>query len=308
MGSSSSRFWRGYDPDEASRKIRNEEARALEDAFETAVNRYLAQQLSEYNDRDVDAVARILRLISTDLAEEAGGVIDLLFGGSVAKHTYVDGLSDVDALVLFDRTELSDSPPAALRELLAQITRSRYGREHVTVGNLAVTAEIQGQTIQLLPALRTSTGYKISSWDGQGWIHIHPEEFADRLTSANKRNGGKLIPTIKLVKAITATLPEKQQLTGYHTEALAIEAFKDYEGPSSPKAMVLHFFSQASSLTRRPMADPTGQSSSLDGYLGEPDSTQRRTISLAVDRIARRIRNADAMRSLDQWKELLGDR
>ncbi len=307
MGGGSSSFWRGADPESYAKRMRDEEAKALDEAFETDVNAYLADQLVQFNDRDVDAVAKILESVRADLAGDTEGTIDLLFGGSVAKHTYVDGLSDVDALVLFDRADLANNSPSELRDLLAEVMRSRYGRDRVTEGNLAVTAEIRGQTIQLLPALRSRDGYRISSYDGTRWTVIYPQRFTDNLTAANRANAGKVIPTIKLAKAIIATLPEKQRLTGYHTEALAIEAFGDYAGPQTPKAMLGHFFARAALSVQQPIDDPTGQSPHVDDYLGDRGSVERRSCSMAMDRIARRIRNADAMRSLHEWRLLLGD-
>jgi hypothetical protein len=307
MGGSRGGIWKDADPDKLAQKIRKAEFDALDAGFQSEINAYLDGKLAILNNRDVDAVGRILDEIVSDLGDEVEGKIDLLFGGSVAKHTYVDGMSDVDALVLFDRTDMADCSPVELREVLATIMRERYGKDNVTVGNLAVTAQVQDHTIQLLPALRTSAGYRISGADGTTWASIHPESFTERLTAANKQNGGKLVPTIKLVKAIIDTLPKKQQLSGYHTESLALRAFDGYDGPRTPKAMVAQFFERASALVRKPITDPSGQSAHVDDYLGVADSVARRTISLAMGRITRRIRNADGMHSLDQWRAILGD-
>ena len=98
-----------------------------------------------------------------------------------------------------------------------------------------------------------------------------------------------------------------QQLSGYHVESLAVEAFKGYDGPQTNKAMLRHFFEQASSLVTKPMGDATGQSNNVDDYLGSIASVERRNVSLALERIARRIQNADGMRSADLWKQILGD-
>ena len=115
---------------------------------------------------------------------------------------------------------------------------------------------------------------------------------------------GKLVPCIKLAKAIIASLPEKRRLIGYHTESLAIKTFKEYSGEKNTKAMLHHFFEQASAQVRQPLADSTGQSVRVDEYLGSPNSLQRRIVADSMNRIARRMKNADGARSVARWREL----
>jgi hypothetical protein len=117
---------------------------------------------------------------------------------------------------------------------------------------------------------------------------------------------GKLVPTIKLAKAIMAQLPEQQQLSGYHTESLAIDIFRNYEGPKTPKAMVAQFFEKAQERVKSPIKDSTGQSIHVDEYLGQPDSLKRRIVADALGRVARKIANADGAQSLDMWRQILG--
>jgi hypothetical protein len=107
---------------------------------------------------------------------------------------------------------------------------------------LAVTVRLDGQEIQLLPAVQDGDHFKIANTTGKGWSSIRPRIFAEQLTHANSRTNGKLVPTIKIAKAIIAALPEQQRLTGYHTEVLAVNVFHDYTGPKTNKAMLRHFF------------------------------------------------------------------
>ena len=44
--------------------------------------------------------------------------VDLKFAGSVSKHTYVDGLSDVDVLVLVNESELANKTPNEIKEYI----------------------------------------------------------------------------------------------------------------------------------------------------------------------------------------------
>lgn len=304
MGGSGGFFSGSVDPDELARRTREAEDNTRDDAFETDVGGYLASELAQYNDRDVDGTKAIFDSVKKDLESDIEGAVDLLYGGSISKHTYVDGLSDVDALVLMDRTELRGKDPAALQRLLADCLRGRYGKDAVYEGVLAVTVTLHDKTIQLLPALRDGKKFKIASYDGKGWSRIDPAGFAKALTKGNKAMDGKLVPCIKLVKAIVGTLPEKRRLTGYHAESLAIQVFKGYDGPKTPKAMARHFFERAPDHVKQPIKDSSGQSVHVDEYLGKANSLQRRIVADALGRIARKIRNADGARSLESWKDL----
>ena len=122
----------------------------------------------------------------------------------------------------------------------------------------------------------------------------------------NQQLGQKLVPTIKLAKAIVSSLPEQQRLTGYHTEALAIKVFRDYRGPLRTREMVRHFFERAADAVMQSMRETTGQSLYVDDYLGGERSAQRQTVAAALERIARRMRNADSGHVTEGWHELLG--
>lgn len=163
----------------------------------------------------------------------------------------------------------------------------------------------RGKEVQLLPAMRDGDGFRIAAPDGRSWARINPRAFAEKLTQANKAQDGKLIPTIKITKAVIAALPKQQQLTGYHVESLAIEAFKNYEGPRTYKAMVAHFFDRAAELVKSPILDRSGQSVYVDEYLGAANSQERRVVSQALQRVRRKLQNADASKSVEAWSELV---
>jgi len=307
MGGSGGGYFRDIDPSEQASKVRSSEQKEKNTAYETKVNGYLSSELAVFNDRDSDSVNKILENLKNDLKDQIKGTVNLFFGGSISKHTYVDGLSDVDALVLFDRKDLAEKTPQQLRALLAKNLQERYGEKNIHVGKLAVTLTVNGLDIQLLPAQRLDDSFKISGVDGEKWSQIRPQKFAEVLTKVNQKANGKVIPSIKIVKAILGTLPEKQQLSGYHVESLSVNIFKDYAGPMTPKDMVTMFFDKASTAVSSPIKDSSGQSVHVDDYLGPKDSTQRRVVSMALDRILRKIKNADGMMSVDSWKKILGE-
>ena len=135
--------------------------------------------------RNIDLMGRYLDVIQ-DVLDAKGYLIERLeLGGSVAKHTYVDGLSDVDALVIQGEGLYGGQLPEEVKRGLADILRRGLPRadvRNIREGTLAVTVEfIDGMEIQLLPAVVSTAGVAIASSDGKSWSSIRPQEFASAL-------------------------------------------------------------------------------------------------------------------------------
>ena len=275
--------------------------------YEAACNDYLRGLLVGFNDRDVAAVRTHLHEIEAALGQEVDGSIDLVFGGSVAKRTYVEGLSDVDSLVVLDNCELADATPDEAKFYLVNRLQERFPRTEIEEGGLAVTVHFSDIDVQLLPAV-TCDGVTHIADSGTTWAPIRPKEFAAVLSRVNSENGGRVVPVVKLAKAIIAQLPEPQRISGYHAESLAVEAFRDYGGGYSLKEMAAHYFSQAADRVLRPIVDRTGQSVHVDDSLGAAETLERRVRADAFARVARRMRNADTANSIDGWRDLFDDR
>ena len=306
MGGSGGGYFRGKgDLSSFTRMIKDSEAQSRDDAYETSVNQALGDLLKDFNSRDVSGTKEILDDIKKELSDVIGETVDLTFGGSVSKHTYLEGLSDTDALVILNPDKSESVFPKLLKNRFAKRLGEVYGSENVRTGKLAVTVTVRGKEIQLLPAIQLKGSLRIPSPNGQIWSRINPKGFACKLTQANKNQDGKLIPCIKLAKAMIVFLPKKQQLKGYHIESLAIEAFKRYDGPKTYKAMTTHFFEKAPELVKSPIKDKTGQSLYVDEYLGKEKSNERRIVSHALKRLHRKIVNADAAGNPDAWTELV---
>jgi len=287
-------------------EIRQAELELAENSFGPELNAFLSGALSAINSRDIDRVSSCLDDIEDHLTDELEQSFKFRFGGSVAKHTYVDGLSDVDTLLV-----LKDDPnqsPRAILEHLTTVLRGRLANANIDHGRIAVTITYSdGMQVQLIPAVKTPDGVRVPAWRADGWAEINPEKFAAALTRRNDQCGGKLLPTIKLAKAINATLPEAHQLSGYHVESLAIAAFRGYNGPRTLSKMLPHFFKEIPELLLQPIKDRTGQSVHVDNYLGAGKSLARRDMSHIFERLGKRMENAIASRSLELWKRLLGE-
>ncbi len=311
MGGGGGVFGGKYNPERYKEILRDAQSKSSNKSFETEANGMVDGLLAEYS-RNPDRTTEHLELVKNCLEDGIDGTLELRFGGSVHKHTYVDGLSDVDVLVIINNSELANgSPKEILNYIKDKIEKSNLqGVSSVKIGDLAVTVTFSdGEEIQLLPALKQETGYKIANRGSNSWSGIiRPEKFANRLTEVNQSCGGKVVPVVKLAKDIIYSLPSDQQLKGYHIESLAVEIFKDYpsDKPRIPRQMLKDFFEGAAKLVNSPINDQTGQSLHVDDYLGNYDSVERRKIGYALNRIYNRMKNADNVHDVDEWKSILG--
>lgn len=296
----------GYDDIDAQSVREEAERRLAQQELLADVNDYLAELLREYNDRDTDAIRDRLDEIVEALGDAIEHIDRLLFGGSIAKHTYISGLSDVDALVIL-AGEAGGGPAEAL-EAFADAIRAALppgAVSEVAVGNLAVTIKYaDGAEIQLLPARERNNVLSIASEDGSDWRDVRPQKFAEKLTEVNKVAGGGVVPAVKLVKGLLDQLPESQRLSGYHVEAIAVDAFRNYHGATNRQRMLRHLLDHAAGAVLQPTADITGQSVKIDDHLGPAGSPDRRAIAASIRRMVSRI---DGATSVDDYKDLFGE-
>jgi len=265
----------------------------------------LSALLAKYNARDTDAISDHLDKLEETLSSEAN-IERFLLGGSVGKHTFVDGLSDIDALVILDSKNAREQSPGEILDsfharLAASLPRDKVAE--VTKGRLAVTVKYRdGTEIQLLPALRRGNKVAISTEDGRQWNETKPKLFQKALSRANERLNHALVPTIKLVKGVMGDMPTQKQMTGYHVESLALEVAKGYRGPKTVKSLLVHVLQEGAKRVLRPISDITEQSRIVDAALGAANSTRRRILSDALSGVARKLNSAT---TVDEWRAVL---
>lgn len=306
MGGSGGGYFRREKPEEVRNALRKEEVATEDLVFETEVSRRIADLLSEYNSRDSDAIRRDIERLQMALEKEIEeGAITPVFGGSVRKHTYVDGISDVDSLFILKGEEFKTLKPREALDLFESKVRSVIPDAKLERDRMSLRIQHEGRTLEVLPAVRRDDQLCIPSETGNAWSKINPQAFFKKLSEINDRNGGKVVPTIKIVKGINDNFPEDQRMTGYHIESLAIEAFKNYEGHQNTKAMVEHLVGFASERVLAPVRDKTGQSLHVDEYAGAQGSKQRKVMAQNLDRVRRRMYNADATHAVTKWCDII---
>lgn len=289
-------------------KVESEIESALENTkrleFEADINERLKEALSSYNEKDTELINERLREIKELLSEYMETSIDIRRAGSWKKHTYIDGLSDVDCLFILNSPEFSgESPQILLDELKRRLERKLGNKAVIERGNLSLKITYaDGPELQILPTLKNDKGLRIPSGDEDSWSKIiNPEKFARLLTDTNKRLNGNLIPVIKVVKGAVIRRDANPYMKGYHVEALAVEIFQDYNGEQTKKAMIEYFFLKASEMVRKPIRELSGQSQYVDDYLGEIGSIERENLSNELKRISDGLAKANKSFSADDW-------
>ena len=126
-------------------------------------------------------------------------------------------------LVLVNNTFWETSSPQTVLEDFAGKIQERLKNTKVSPpGNLAVTIRYSdGCEIQLLPAIKTATGFRIADPLAEGkWSNVvRPKAFAQKLTDVNQACSGRVVPVIKLFKAaVQKVFPKDLKISGYHAE------------------------------------------------------------------------------------------
>src|ERR1051325_7567178 len=148
-----------YDPKKVRTEVRELQSKIDSAQYEADVAHLLSTMLASANDRDVKAISTHLSSIKRAIERDADGVVDLMFGGSVAKKTYVEGISDVDALVVLNESEPGQRSPLEVRDYFIARLRERLPGTIVEADGFAVVVKYADATIDLVPVKRRSDTY-----------------------------------------------------------------------------------------------------------------------------------------------------
>ena len=267
-------------------------------------NRYCEGLLAQYNRRNTAATTKHIEELCNVLRRQ-GDIVQTMFGGSVRRGTYVNGLSDVDIMLIVNQSSLANRQPADVIAYVKKAIDQELPRNRVRAGNLAVTVNYSdGTEIQVLPAIRRSTGgVRIANPGNTDWSNVvQPENFARKLVETNNAKGARVVPTIKLAKAIADCFIRRpsRKIAGYHMEALAIEAFKNYRGGPDSKSMLVHLFGNSITAVMNPIADSTGQSQRVDEGLGPANSPDRQRVSTYFGQMRAKINSCRTKQDLEK--------
>ena len=264
---------------------------------EDRFNEYCEGLLASYKRRNTKTVTQRLDSLCGFLRQK-GKVVQTMFGGSVKKGTYVTGLSDVDVLLVVNESSLVNQSPSDVIEYVRDIIQQQLPNNTLSAGKLAVTISYSdGTEIQILPAIRTNSGgIRIADPGSTQWSNVaRPDDFAEKLAKVNTARNGRVVPVIKLAKAMADCFISRpsRKISGYHMESLAIDAFINYQGPLDPKTMLVHFLGYSMKAVKQPITDSTGQSRYVDEYLCTTDSPLRRRASTYFGQMRGKVRSCE---------------
>jgi len=280
--------------------------RTRQQAEATELAQIFSQTMERINQLDTEALGKHKETVLRALNSLFEGGYDLRGGGSRTRHTYVNGLSDVDFLLDLGPYSTSsiadkDNSAAVLQAMVGQL-QQRMPNTQLKAGRMAVTVQFSdGQELQILPAFRYHSGYRVPDAQGLGWVVTKPHVFAKMLSDRNAAVGSKLLRTIKLSKLLCENFAVG--IKSYHLENVALKAFQQYTGPHNDVEMLRHLFNQAKQFVTRPMPDITGQSTHVDKYLS--DNNERVGLARQLAAVEREIGKAGA--DPDLWRSLLRD-
>lgn len=307
MSGSKGYYSNSREPEKLFQKIKADQEKVKNDVYDTEVSDLINDTLSsiDQRNRDTDKIDAHLDTIKSALESEIEGTIDLKYGGSLAKRTFVEGFSDIDMIVLVNKSDLRDFSPEEVKTYIFDRLRERLPNTDVEKGSTVITINYSDYQIQLLPALKDRQDYKVADPTDQKWMQIQPNKFSGKLTRVNQAHLNKLIPTIKMIKLMLNQLPEQRRISGYHVESLAIDIFKDYNGKDTTPEMIKHFFKVAPLKVLSPIKDSTGHKIHVDDKLGSDNSLARKIIGDAISRISKKIESADLFKDVSGWDELI---
>lgn len=225
-------------------------------------------------------------------------------GGSGAKGTYVEGISDHDIVVRVSPEDSGKGPREILHSLAAKLKRLHPNAD-VMIGRMAVTVKEGGRELQYVPAKRDGRYIRLpipgqDTWGNQA----QPRKFVNKLNRTDARLDGGVKEAIRAFRiAQEKYLKPEERLDGYHVESIALLAFRSYPTGRSRAQMAEDMTRAAASLVRKPIKDRTGQSLHVDEKLGEPNSAARQQASHALRSLADEMKK-DRLEGGTFWRNL----
>lgn len=300
MGGSGGSGWSNRPPKDLDKLITAAEGETGEKYQKTQVENFLNEKLEDFNDHDYEKLNQHREQIERKLQSEFENFEALLYGGSHSRYTDVNKLSDIDILaVLGDTSQIEESSNVAINNLVT-LLRDRFPESNIQRGKMAATIRFSdGIEIQVLPAYRDGDGFYIPNPADSRWVRTCPTRVANQLTGLNQQLSGKVVPVIKLAKAICYA--KGIEIKSYHLENIALQAFSVYTGQKTQSQMLKHLFNQAKTLVLLPMSDPCGQSADITSNL---TSNERTKLAKGFSKLENSIETAMTSSSLEPWNDL----
>jgi hypothetical protein len=305
MSGGGSKYFSLDDAKSALEQLKEAEQSTGRVALNAEVAEVIDGELRAFRARAEAIVPRLTSIRETIRAVVAE-LVEMNLGGLVVGQAGPDGISDSDFVLIIDDCEISDGDPAIARRATSDLLLRQFPGSVVDESSLIFILSTAGVEVFILAAINCKGVVRIPG--STSWINLDPSAYAVRLQVADEQLEGKLVGVLKLAKGIIATFPNGQRLTGPHVEALALEIFGNYAGRRTSKDMLEYFFAETQHLVLQGIVDGDGNRVLVDTYLGEPNSRERNLTANALGRVGRRMKNADAGNSVDDWRDIITER
>ena len=152
---------------------------------------------------------------------------------------------------------------------------SYYSKAEIKKTQQAVTVNLSSYdwTFDVVPAIPindtwgTAIGHYLIP-DGAGeWIQTDPRKDSKSMTDANTRNGGHLLPVMRLLKYWNKRTHNKSRLPSYYFETLALRTFSEAHSLNSLQTGIKYFFDYGPLFLNMACADPKGLGPNLDANI-----------------------------------------
>lgn len=161
----------------------------------------------------------------------ASSIMDDFKFGSSTRGTILprkaDSNSDIDYMVVFNTSDTTKKPQTYLDNLKG-FALDKYSTSLVKQSYPTIVLELNHIKFELVPAIKTKTGYKIPSKTSSlnDWMSTDPNGFNSKLTQANVNNYSQIKPLVRLIKYWNA-------LNNYPFSSYSLENFicdRNYNG------------------------------------------------------------------------------
>ncbi len=180
--------------------------------MEVGLNNHLKRISSELfiKERSLERlnINRSLKIIQDKLGDYFDDSVDeIIVFGSYTRGTILprrfDENSDIDILVQFNTDDYEKLKPESYRNRLKKFALDNYPRATVVKDHPSIVIELNHIKFDLVPSI-FDEGFIYDSIEipdkNGGWLETEPDEFNQKLTSANMRYNSIVKPIVRLLK------------------------------------------------------------------------------------------------------------
>ncbi|BFU94374.1 MAG: hypothetical protein NTNFB02_10960 [Nitrospira sp.] len=239
-------------------------------------------------------------------------VLTSFLSGSYKRSTMIAPLksSDVDVFVVLDPQYFKAFTPAGLLDKVRTVLLETYpNTPKISRNGQAVTIIFTDFTVDVVPAFyRKDGGYLIPDSIGGAWLSTDPTVHDSKLSEANGRHGGDLVPLVKMIKGWNRIINDA--FVGFYLELMTQDILNNVT-ISNFSSGVRFVFDKAREKVRYKIADPAG----FGGHINPLNTVG--TVEDALSRFSTthdRAIKAEAFESngrieaaFGEWKKIFGD-